>query len=471
MIEVKSKEIWEKVKNNLKNKNTNNHFLHTWLEPAQILKIEQNENTSCFILSVPSELHKYWLSQKLVELISSEISILHQKPFTVQLIVKKEPKKQKKKLPLKDPLSHFPIKQKTFSPLKNNSSSQKQETLNPHYTFSHFIVGRNNEFAHAASFHVAKNPKPKPKESYNPLFIYGPTGMGKTHLLHAIGNHIHQKHPDLRVKYSSSEQFLNEFVSGIRRNEMDQFRKNYRDSCDVLLMDDIQILKKGEASQEEFFHTLNHFFTNEKQIIFASDKMPKDIEGLKDRIRTRLEWGLIADIKIPDQDTRMAILKYKSERLNIQLPHEIALYLANISKRSVRELEGNLNKIKMFSELRGKIADLESIKKLFSSHHRTSPLTAQDIQKITAKHYKIKLSDLKSKSRSQPIVQARQISMFFIKKYLHSSLAEIGKNFGKKDHTTVLNAIKKIELQKVKNSSLKKDLEAIETAIHLTTGS
>ena len=481
------KRIWTQVKKNLKNKNVNNHFLQTWLEPAQVLEVKEDPEMSSFQISVPSELHKHWISQNLVELISSEISILYKNPFKINLVVSS---KTKKDTFSNEASSSLKLHQASFQPssekskaISSSSSSnvslknktrqpapQKRDVLNPHCTFSNFVVGRNNEFAHAAAFHIAENPKPEPNENYNPLFIFGPTGMGKTHLLHAMGNHIRQKFPHLKIKYTSAEKFLNEFISGIRRGEMDKFRKKHRQNCDVLLMDDIQVLRQGESSQEEFFHTLNHFFAQSRQVAFASDRMPKDIEGLEDRIRTRLEWGLIADIKVPDIDTRMAILKYKAETMNIEIPHEVALYIAKISRRSIRELEGNLNKVKMFSELQGLDIQLDLTRKLLSSHDFKTQMNVQDIQKITAKYYKLRISDLKSKSRTHPLILARQVSMYLIKKYLNKSLSEIGKIFGKKDHTTVINALKKIEKQIQESHSIRRDVEQIETEIYITTG-
>lgn len=501
---MEAQKIWDQVKSNLKSKNPNNHFLHTWIEPVQVLNHEINEDSSfCFEILVPSELHKHWISENLVDLISSEISHLYPNSFSIKLQV--SPKSQKKSslsqsLSTQNPFPpsspektspapnmYFESKQKAskhFSkgplpslfpskiPVKKNLSfshkiPKKKNLFHPQYTFSTFIVGKNNEFAQAASFHVSENPYPRPTENYNPLFIYGPTGMGKTHLLHAIGNHIQNKNPYLKIKYLSAETFLNDFISGIRRGEMDKFRKKYRDQCEFLLMDDIQVLKQGESSQEEFFHTLNHFFSHSRQVAFASDRMPKDMEGLQDRIRTRLEWGLIADIKVPDMETRMAILKYKAENMNLELSQDVALYLARISKRSIRELEGNLNKIKMFSELQGHPIHLDLARKLFSSHENISQTTAQQIQKIVTKHYKISLSDLKSKSRSHSLVLPRQVCMYLIKKHLNKALTEIGKLFGKKDHTTVLNAVKKIENLKKKHLSLQKDLEKLEIEIQI----
>jgi chromosomal replication initiator protein len=342
-----------------------------------------------------------------------------------------------------------------------------RDMLNSDYTFSTFVVGRNNEFAHAASFSIAENPG---KENYNPLFICGPTGMGKTHLLNAVGNHIRSYFPHLRILYVSAERFLNECISSIRRNEMDKFRLRYRDKCDVLLMDDIQILGRGEAVQEEFFHTLNDFFEKDQQVIVASDRMPKDIKGLEDRIRTRLEWGLIADIQMPDIETRVAILKYKAERKSIVLPNEVVSYIARISKRSIRELEGNLNKIKMYSELQGVPIGQDLAKRVLSTHDDVATITIDDIQKLVSDHYKVRLPDMKSKTRTKPLVVARQVAMWLVKKHLDKSLVDIGRSFGGKDHTTVMNALRRIEDQLNKDSEIKRDVEELEGRIHNITG-
>jgi chromosomal replication initiator protein len=251
---------------------------------------------------------------------------------------------------------------------------------------------------------------------------------------------------------------------------MDEFRLKYRKKSDILLMDDIQILGRGERVQEEFFHTMNEFFEKKQQVIVASDRMPKDIKGLEDRIRTRLEWGLIADIQMPDLETRMAILKYKAERKLIRIPHDVVNYIARISKRSIRELEGNLNKVQMFSELQGLNISLDLAKKVLATHDDFTHLAVEDILKICADHYRVRITDLKSKSRLKPIVVARQMSMFLIKKHLDKSLVEIGRSFGGRDHTTVINALKKIDNQLVQNSDLKRDFDELEGRIHNITG-
>lgn len=294
--------------------------------------------------------------------------------------------------------------------------------------------------------------------------------MGKTHLLNAVGNHIRAQHPHLRICYVSAERFLNECISSIRRGEMEKFRVRYRERCDVLLMDDIYFLGRGEAVQEEFFHTLNDFFEKGRQVVVASDRMPKDIKGLEDRIRTRLEWGLIADIQMPDMETRVAILRYKAERRSLRIPEDAVAYIARISKRSIRELEGNLNKVKMYSELQGFGINLDLAKRVLSTHDESSSITVEDIQRLVSDHYRVRPIDLRSANRSKPLVTARQVAMYLIKKNLDKSLVEIGRQFGGKDHTTVINALRRIESQQAKDADLKKDIDELQGRIHNITG-
>lgn len=461
-------EFWLQIKNSLKSKNQNNKPLQMWFEPTNLVNVEDRQSGRCFTLGVPTELHKFWISQNLLERICSEISALYQNPFQIELVVTGQGSLNISEIPQMTPEITKPFQQQEESGgVSGTAFGAHRDMLNSDYTFSTFVVGRNNEFAHAASFSIAENPG---KENYNPLFICGPTGMGKTHLLNAVGNHIRINFPHLRILYVSAERFLNECISSIRRNEMDRFRLRYRDKCDVLLMDDIQILGRGEAVQEEFFHTLNDFFEKDQQVIVASDRMPKDIKGLEDRIRTRLEWGLIADIQMPDIETRVAILKYKAERKHIMMPNEVISHVARISKRSIRELEGNLNKIKMFSELQGVPIDIELAKRVLSTHDDIATITIDDIQKLVAEHYKIRLPDMKSKTRTKPLVVARQVAMYLVKKHLDKSLVDIGRSFGGKDHTTVMNALRRIDDQLNKDSEIKRDIEELEGRIHNITG-
>lgn len=473
-------QFWESVKKNLKAKNPDNKLMATWFDPTQLIDIEQAETGSRFRLGVPTDLHKYWISENFFDRICQEIAILFNQPFSVELHVTGEHKPVTPENPraLRQAMSQ--AEQNAAIPSGPNEPADysrsgaapsvrpdRRDILNPEYTFSTFVVGRNTEFVHAASYYIAENPG---ADGYNPLFILGPTGMGKTHLMNAIGNRVKESNLAARIAYVSAEKFLNECVSGIRRNEMDKFRVRYREQCDILLIDDIQVLGRTEAVQEEFFHTLNHFFEHRKQVVVASDKMPKEINGLADRIRTRLEGGLIADIQMPEIETRVAILRYKSERKSIHLPEEVVQYIARMSKRSIRELEGNLNKLKMFTELRGLEISLALAKEVLGSHDDTANISVEDIQKMTSAHFKVRMADLKSSSRYKPLVTARQVSMYLIKKHLSKSLQDIGRAFGGRDHTTVINALRKIENQLTQNSDLKNDISELERQIQNVTG-
>jgi chromosomal replication initiator protein len=461
-------DFWNVVKSNLKSKNSENKLLQTWFEPTELISYEDSDHGRRFHLGVPTELHKYWISENLFDRLCSEISSVYTQAFQVELVVTGQQGRVEPESPaaLEEALN---LRSQSETPKMPNpaDAAARRDILSPEYTFHTFVVGRYNEFAHAACFNIAEKPGP---EGYNPLFICGPTGMGKTHLLNAVGNHIRQKHPHLRICYLSAERFLNECISSIRRGEMEKFRVRYRERCDVLLMDDIYFLGRGEAVQEEFFHTLNDFFEKGRQVVVASDRMPKDIKGLEDRIRTRLEWGLIADIQMPDIETRVAILRYKAERRNLRIPEDAVAYIARISKRSIRELEGNLNKVKMYSELQGLEINLDLAKRVLSTHDDTASITVEDVQRLVSDHYRVRVIDLKSANRSKPLVTARQVAMFLIKKNLDKSLVDIGRHFGGKDHTTVINALKRVESQLQKDSDLKKDVDELQGRIHNITG-
>lgn len=475
-------QFWKQVKSSLKGKNSQNEILQMWFEPTTLLSVENRVDRRCFRIGVPSDLHRYWITENLFDRICLEISALYKDPFELELIVTgkcadgyQEPDnlqpdlfqsaQQRQTRGVVAPV--VPPRPAVTLPGPGKADPAKRDSLNPDYSFSTFVVGRNNEFAHAASYSIAENPG---AENYNPLFIAGPTGMGKTHLLNAVGNHIRLAFPHLRIMYISAERFLNECISSIRRHEMDKFRQRFREQCEILLMDDIQVLGRGEAVQEEFFHTLNDFLEKGRQVVVASDRMPKDINGLEDRIRTRLEWGLIADIQMPDIETRVAILRYKAEKKQIRLTNDVINYIARISKRSIRELEGNLNKVKMFSELQGLEISLDLVKKVLATHDDSSGITVEEIIKLTAQHFEVRQSDLGSKVRRKPILIARQVAMYLIKKYLDKSLVDIGRAFGGRDHTTVINAISKIEKTQAKDLDLKRDIEDLENRIHNITG-
>ena len=465
-LEAPISDFWKEVKSNLKSKNSENKLLQTWFEPTELISFEDSQVGRRFQLGVPTELHKYWISENLFDRLCSEISSVYTAPFQVELVVTGQQGRVEPESPAA--LDEAMIQRAAVEiPKTVPTEPGRRDILSADYSFNTFVVGRYNEFAHAACFNIAENPG---TEGYNPLFICGPTGMGKTHLLNAVGNHIKAKHPHLRICYLSAERFLNECISSIRRGEMEKFRLRYRERCDVLLMDDIYFLGRGEAVQEEFFHTLNDFFEKGRQVVVASDRMPKDIKGLEDRIRTRLEWGLIADIQMPDMETRVAILRYKAERRSLRIPEDAVAYIARISKRSIRELEGNLNKVKMYSELQGFDINLDLAKRVLSTHDDTTSITVEDIQNLVSDHFKVRVVDLKSTNRSKPLVTARQVTMYLIKKNLDKSLVEIGRHFGGRDHTTVINALKRVESQLQKDSDLKKDVDELQGRIHNITG-
>lgn len=462
-------QLWGQVKTNLKSRNQNNKLLDTWLAPVEHLSTDDTGPTSRLCLGVPSELHRYWISNNFLNQICSEITAIYTRPFQIELSVTGQNQQSA-------PDSPNALEEAMVAATKPVNLPPQNQTLTPSFTppkflredhtFETFVVGRNNEFAHAASYNVARNPG---AEGYNPLFICGPVGMGKTHLLHAVGNEIRKNSPHLRINYLTAETFLNECVSSIRRNEMEKFKARYREKSDVLLVDDIQFLK-GESTQDEFFHTLNHFFAQKKQVVVASDRMPKDITGLEDRIRSRLEWGLIADIQMPDIETRLAILRYKAERLNIRIQEDVINYIARISKRSIRELEGNLNKFKMYCELQGLQPSLENAKKVLAIHDHQTVITLEEIQKLVCEKFQIKLVDIKSASRTKTLVVPRQMAMYLIKKVLDKSLVDIGRAFGGRDHTTVLNAIARVTSLQQTDLDFRKDYEELLGRINTITG-
>lgn len=461
--------IWNLVKSNILEKNKNNTPLIMWFKTTELMEVLEDSNKNVeFSLSVPSEIHKDWINTNLIDIILSEINKNYSDTFKVSIYIKNHDN-----IKNTNTYQNIPEAIEVNSPIKMPNSSQNYVGLQKDYVFSKFVVGRNNEFAHAACYAIAQKPG---TTNYNPLFICGPTGMGKTHLLNAVGNHIKEHYPEKKILYTTAEKFLNDAINSVRNRQMDRFRQKYRESCDILLMDDIQILGNKQMVQEEFFNTLNHFFASNHQVVVASDKMPKDINGLEERIRTRLEWGLVADIHMPDLETRIAILKYKAEQYKLSLHSSIIEYIAKISKRSIRELEGNLNKIKIFSDFKkssysdSSVISLDFVKKTLINHISEEKLTIVEIQKICSSYFKLNIKDLKSKSRTKHIVTARQSAMFLMRKYLNVSLMDIGKAFGGKDHTTVINAIRRVEDKLIKDASFNKDLNSLEREIQNFTG-
>ena len=314
--------------------------------------------------------------------------------------------------------------------------------LNPRYTFDTFIVGPSNQFAHAACRAVAE----APSRSYNPLFIYGGVGLGKTHLMHAIGQYVLQHSHGLKLTYISSERFMNEMINAVRFDRILDFRERYR-SVDVLLVDDIQFVSGKEGTQNEFFHTFNALHDAQKQIVISSDRPPHEITALEERLRSRFEWGLIADIQPPDIETKVAILKKKAETEAVPLPDGVALYMASRIKSNIRELEGSLIRLIAYASLTGRGLTLELAQEVLRNVKEADDkaVTLEQIQKFVADYYQLKLADLKSRNNSKSVAMPRQVAMYLCKALTHASLPEIGRSFGGKHHSTVIHSIKKVE--------------------------
>ena len=318
-----------------------------------------------------------------------------------------------------------------------------ENSLNQKYTFEKFVVGTSNQFAHAAALAVAESPG----KTYNPLFLYGGVGLGKTHLMHAIGHSIKQQNRHLRVSYITSEKFMNELINAIRYDKTQSFRDKYR-SIDVLLMDDVQFMAGKERTQEEFFHTFNALHNNQKQIVVSSDCPPREIPTLEERLHSRFEWGLIADIEPPDLETKVAILKRKADLDGIELPDEIAIFIASKIKSNVRELEGSLVRLVAISSLRGipisRMLAQEAMKNIIDAE-RPEGLTMERIARIVASRYNLTVDEMKSKNNSRAVSMPRQVAMYLCKRLTKHSFPEIGREFGGKHHTTVMHSVDKID--------------------------
>jgi chromosomal replication initiator protein len=345
----------------------------------------------------------------------------------------------------------------------SRSPVSQSTQFDPRYTFDTFVVGASNQFAHASAFAVSENPA----RQYNPLFLYSQPGLGKTHLLHAIANGVLSRNPNARVLYISAERFVNEMIESIQHHKTTEFRRKYRDSYDVILFDDIQFIAGKERTEEEFFHTFNALHSSKRQIVLTSDRSPKEIEGLEERLRTRFEWGLIADITPPEIETRIAILKSKAERDDIYLPDEVATFLATYIKSNVRELEGVLIKLQAHASLTGAELSLELAKQQLKLvvPSEGSNYTIESIQTAVAKHFRLKAADFKSNSKQRSVARPRQIAMYLIRKYTSLGFKEIGHYFGNRDHTTIMHACREIEKKIESEQEIKDAVEAIQNLL------
>ncbi|WP_163195816.1 chromosomal replication initiator protein DnaA [Clostridium thermarum] len=417
-------ELWEKTLNIIKGELTEVSF-NTWIKSAVPLSI--SEDTIKF--GVPNDFTKEILDTRYKDLLINAIKLISTKRYNIEFSIVSE--------------ETAAIEKTKEEPRKNvQVSDEMTATLNPKYTFDSFVIGNSNRFAHAASLAVAESPA----KAYNPLFIYGGVGLGKTHLMHAIGHYILNTNPKAKVVYVSSEKFTNELINSIKDDKNVDFRNKYR-NVDVLLIDDIQFIAGKERTQEEFFHTFNALHEANKQIILSSDRPPKEIPTLEDRLRSRFEWGLIADIQPPDFETRIAILKKKADVEKLNISNEVMVYIASQIKSNIRELEGALIRIVAYSSLTNKEVSVdlasEALKDIISNK-QSKHITIDLIQDVVSSYYNLKVEDFKSQRRTRNVAFPRQIAMYLCRKLTDMSLPKIGEEFGGRDHTTVIHAYEKI---------------------------
>ncbi len=356
------------------------------------------------------------------------------------------------------------LKPTIIRPEPSSISAVTLSPFDPKYTFETFVIGSSNQFAHAACQAVSK----QPGQCYNPLFIFGRAGLGKTHLLRAIGYELHKNQNNLRILFLTSEAFTNELIQAIRVDRMREFREKYRMSCDVLLLDDIHFLAGKERTQEEFFYTFNYLHESRKQIVITSDRYPKDIQGLENRLQTRFEWGLVADVQPPEVETRVAILKNKADEQNINLPDEVAHYVASHVTSNIRELEGSLHRLQMHASLNGSAITLELAQQTLRDlvPRIRHELTPDGILKLVALTFGLKIADLKSDKRSRNLSEPRQICMYLLRKHLMMSLPEIGTFMGNRHHTTILHGVNEIIIRSKADPELESNISKIESLFH-----
>lgn len=439
-------DIWEKTLNITKAELTEVSF-NTWLKCIEPISMDSDT----IVLGVPNDFTRGILEARYKVLISNALKLVVPKKYEIEFIVNNEEniKNISKQMQNKTHESRMSPQQ------QDDASSQ---LLNPKYTFDTFVIGNSNRFAHAASLAVAESPA----KAYNPLFIYGGVGLGKTHLMHAIGHYILDNNPKAKVVYVSSEKFTNELINSIKDDKNVAFRNKYR-NVDVLLIDDIQFIAGKESTQEEFFHTFNDLYEANKQIIVSSDRPPKEIPTLEDRLRSRFEWGLIADIQPPDFETRIAILKKKADIENLNISNDVMVFIANKIQSNIRELEGALIRIVAYSSLTNKEISIdlasEAIKDIISN--KTQKITVDLIQDVVASYFNLRIEDFKSKRRTKNVAFPRQIAMYLARKFTDLSLPKIGDEFGGRDHTTVIHAYEKITTDMSKDEGLRETINEI----------
>ncbi|OEH86476.1 chromosomal replication initiation protein DnaA [Desulfuribacillus stibiiarsenatis] len=436
-------DLWNKTLS-IVQKRVSKPSFETWLKSTAVITFEQDTIT----VGVPNDFARSWLEKHYFLIIKDALYQLLNKELNVIFVIPKNEIDQFE--PAQQPI----IVSKPPAAIEDSNFK-----LNDRYNFETFVIGAGNRFAHAASLAVAE----APAKAYNPLFIYGGVGLGKTHLMHSIGNFVLEHNPKLKVLYLSSEKFTNEFINSIRDNKTVDFRNKYR-NIDILLIDDIQFLAGKEQTQEEFFHTFNSLHEEGKQIVISSDRPPKEIPTLEDRLRSRFEWGLITDIQAPDLETRIAILRKKARAENLDVDNDVLVYIANKIDTNIRELEGALIRVVAYSSLMNQDVNLDlaaAALKDIINEEIPRMITIPRIQEIVANFYQMPMSDFKAKKRTKSVAFPRQIAMYLCRELTDCSLPKIGLEFGGRDHTTVIHAHEKISTQLAKDTDLQKKIEAI----------
>lgn len=441
--------IWENVLGNI-SENIPTVSFQTWFKDTELIDL----NSTDALVKADNEFQQGWLSEKYLTLIEESIYSAIGEKVSVKIV------HQDEKLEAEQT-------QRNKMRADNNNASMNlpiKHALNESHTFDTFVIGNGNRFSHAASLAVAE----APAKAYNPLFIYGGVGLGKTHLMHAIGNYVLEHRPNAKVVYLSSEKFTNEFINSIRDNKTEQFRNKYR-NVDVLLIDDIQFLAGKESTQEEFFHTFNSLHENNKQIVISSDRTPKEIPTLEDRLRSRFEWGLMTDVTPPDLETRIAILRKKCEEENVEIPNEAMIYIANHIHTNIRELEGALTRVAAYAKISNQPMTPEVVSEALKDLVVTTQskrMTIHDIQVAVSEYYGIHIDELGSKKRTKSIAFPRHVAMYLSRELTDNSLPKIGEVFGGRDHTTVIHAHEKISKLVSQDELFRDELKEIEQKLN-----
>ena len=435
---------WGRVRDRLKLEFGEAQF-KSWLSPLELCSVERG----AAVIGVPTRFIGDWVRRHYLDrikaLLGEEIEELKHVEVAVRKAAAAKPKSQ-------------PAAKEPRSKVSPAGRADFSAPLDPRFTFDNFVIGKSNEFAHAAARRVAE----ASQAPFNPLFLYGGVGLGKTHLMHAIAWHIREKNPDRRVIYLSAEKFMYQFIRALRYQDTMAFKEQFR-SVDVLMIDDVQFISGRETTQEEFFHTFNALVDQNNQVVISADKSPSDLEGMEERLRSRLGWGLVADIHQTDYELRLSILANKAEHLDAEVPLKVLEFLAHKITSNVRELEGALNRVVAHSTLVGRDISLEATQEVLHDLLRANDrrVTIEEIQKQVAAHFNIRIADMHSARRARAVARPRQVAMYLSKQLTSRSLPEIGRKFGGRDHTTVMHAVRKIEELRSTDSSFSEDVDLL----------